>query len=50
MVTAANQRGLSLSFRFLDDAAGFPIGESPIPYDPSNTFAYAFYVGLAEHH
>jgi general L-amino acid transport system permease protein len=46
MVTAANQRGLSLSFRFLDDAAGFPIGESPIPYNPSNTFAYAFYVGL----
>jgi general L-amino acid transport system permease protein len=46
VVTAANQRGLSLGFRFLDDAAGFPIGESPIPYDPSNTFAYAFYVGL----
>lgn len=46
VVTAANQRGLSLGFRFLDDAAGFPIGESPIPYEPSNTFAYAFYVGL----
>jgi ABC-type amino acid transport system permease subunit len=46
LVTAANQRGLSLGFRFLNDAAGFPIGESPVPYDPSNTFAYAFYVGL----
>lgn len=46
VITAANQRGLSLGFRFLNDAAGFPIGESPVPYDPSNTFAYAFYVGL----
>ena len=46
MVTAANQRGLSLGFGFLDDSAGFPIGESPVPYTPSDTFAYAFYVGL----
>jgi general L-amino acid transport system permease protein len=46
LVTAANQRGLSLGFGFLDNSAGFPIGESVIPYDPSNTFAYAFYVGL----
>ena len=42
VITAANQRRLSLGVRFLNDAAGFPIGESPVPYDPSNTFAYAF--------
>lgn len=46
MITAANQRGLTFSFRFLRESAGFPLGESPIPYDPSRTFAYAFYVGL----
>jgi general L-amino acid transport system permease protein len=46
MVSAANQRGISLGFRFLRESAGFPLGESPIPYDPSRSFAYAFYVGF----
>jgi general L-amino acid transport system permease protein len=46
MISATNQRGLSLGFRFLRESAGFPLGESPIPYDPSKSFAYAFYVGL----
>jgi general L-amino acid transport system permease protein len=46
LISAANQRGLTFSFRFLQESAGFPLGESPVPYDPSRTFAYAFYVGL----
>ncbi len=46
VVSAANQRGLSLGFRFLRESAGFPIGETPIPYDPSRSFAYAFLVGV----
>lgn len=46
VMTAANQRGLSFGFQFLREPAGFPLGESPIPYDPSRSFAYAFYVGL----
>jgi general L-amino acid transport system permease protein len=46
LASAAAQRGLNFSFRFLRDSAGFPLGESPIPYDPSRSFAYAFYVGL----
>jgi len=44
--TAAQQRGLSLGFAFLKESAGFPIGESDIPYDPSDSFAYAFWVGV----
>ncbi len=43
---AAEARGLSLSFAFLDDPAGFPISDPAIPYDPSDTFGYAFLVGL----
>lgn len=43
---AAEQRGLSLSYDFLSEAAGFPISESLIPYDPSYSFAYAFVVGI----
>lgn len=46
VISAANQRGLSLGFRFLKESAGFPIGETPIPYDPSRSFAYAFLVGV----
>jgi general L-amino acid transport system permease protein len=43
---AAEQRGLSLGYDFLEGAAGFPISESVIPYDPSNSFLYAFWVGI----
>lgn len=43
---AAEARGLSLGFEFISEAAGFPIGESDIPYDPSRSFLYAFLVGL----
>ena len=46
VINAAEQRGLSLGFEFIQEAAGFPIGESDIPYDPSRSFLYAFLVGL----
>lgn len=46
VLDAAAQRGLGLGFRFLKESAGFPIGESPIPYDPSRSFRYAFWVGI----
>ncbi|GAB4518290.1 MAG: ABC transporter permease subunit [Anaerolineae bacterium] len=45
MVTALEQRGLSLSFRFLQLEAGFQIGEG-IAYSPSDTYGRAFLVGL----
>jgi general L-amino acid transport system permease protein len=43
---AADQRGLSMSYDFLSQETGFPIGESIIPYDPSESFLYAFTVGI----
>jgi len=43
---AANSRGLSLGFGFLDDSAGFAIDDTPIAYDPSSTFGRALLVGL----
>jgi general L-amino acid transport system permease protein len=46
VINAAEQRGLSLGFDFLDESAGFPIGESDLPYDPSRSFLYAFTVGI----
>lgn len=46
VIQAAEQRGLSLGFGFLEESAGFPIGESDIPYDPSRSFARAFLVGV----
>lgn len=45
-LAAANARGLGLTYDFLNIEAGFPIGESPVPYDPSQTFVYALFVGL----
>ena len=32
--------------KFLQEAAGFPISESVIPYEPSRPFLYAFWVGI----
>lgn len=46
VIRAANLRGLSLGFGFLSQSAGFPIGETVIPYDPSDTFLYAFWAGV----
>lgn len=45
IVNAAERRGLGLGFRFLDDAAGFSISESIIPYSPSDSFLRALLVG-----
>jgi general L-amino acid transport system permease protein len=46
VLEAAEARGLSWGYDFLDEAAGFPISESIIPYDPSFSFARAFVVGI----
>lgn len=46
VISSAEQRGLSLGFGFLNESAGFPIGESDMPYDPSRSFLYAFTVGV----
>ena len=43
---AADARGMTLTFDFLKEAAGFPISNPPIEYNPSMTFGRAFLVGL----
>ncbi|PWB49826.1 MAG: polar amino acid ABC transporter permease [Anaerolineales bacterium] len=40
------QRGMPLTYGFLDEAAGFPIKEAFIPYAPTMTFGRAVLVGL----
>ncbi|MGK7891006.1 MAG: amino acid ABC transporter permease [Leptolyngbyaceae cyanobacterium] len=40
------RQGLGLSFSFLPQSANFNIGDAPIGYDKSNSFAYAFFVGI----
>ena len=47
-IQGANQRGMSLNFRFLSDPAEFPISDPLLPYDPSRSFGYAFAVGLVK--
>ena len=39
-------RSIASGFSFFDDAAGFAIGETPLAYTPSDTFARAILVGL----
>ena len=46
VLQAAEARGLSWGYEFLDEAAGFPISESLLPYDASYPFARAFVIGL----
>jgi general L-amino acid transport system permease protein len=46
VLRAAEARGLSWSYGFLDEAAGFPISESLLPYDASYPFARAFVIGV----
>jgi general L-amino acid transport system permease protein len=46
LIAAMDQRGLSFEFGFLEQTAGFEIGESPIPYQATDTYAQAFVVGL----
>lgn len=46
LTSAMGQRGLSFSFGFLNQTAGFDIPESPVPYQPTDTYGEAFIVGL----
>ena len=46
VLAAANERGFSLGFDFLREEAGFPIAESVIGYEESDTFLYALGVGI----
>lgn len=43
---AAEARNMTLTFGFLKEAAGFPISNPPIEYQPSMSFGRAFLVGL----
>jgi general L-amino acid transport system permease protein len=40
------QRGMSLTYGFLKEPAGFPIKETYIPYEPTMSFGRAFLAGL----
>jgi general L-amino acid transport system permease protein len=46
--TAANlqRANIASGFGFLEERAGFEIGQSPIAYSPDRTYAYALVVGL----
>jgi len=46
VLQAAEARGLSWSYSFLSEAAGFPISESLLPYDASYPFSRAFLIGI----
>lgn len=39
-------RGIAMGFDFLGRAARFPVSESILPYSPTDSFAWAFTVGL----
>ena len=43
---AAEARGFSLGYSFLNDPAGFPINDPGIEYDPSMSYGRAILVGL----
>jgi general L-amino acid transport system permease protein len=43
---AAEARNMTLTYGFLREAAGFPISNPPIEYNPSMTYTRAFLVGL----
>ncbi len=46
LTSALHRKGLASGFDFLGIEAGFGIGESLIPYSPSDTYGRAFLVGL----
>ena len=46
VLEAAEDRGLSLGFEFLELEAGFPISESLIGYEESDSYLHAFTVGI----
>ena len=47
--TLANlaKRGITVGFDFVTRSARFPISEGVLPYQPSDSFAWAFAAGLA---
>ncbi|MEJ2447817.1 MAG: ABC transporter permease subunit, partial [Anaerolineales bacterium] len=45
-IRAADARNMNLTFGFLKEAAGFPISNPPIDYEPAMSFGRAFLVGL----
>jgi general L-amino acid transport system permease protein len=46
LVANFQQKQLSFGFDFLQSQAGFNIGETPIPYQPTDTYAHALRVGI----
>ena len=46
VTTNLARQGLTMGYGFMRNPASFGIGESFIPYDPSNTYAHALLVGL----
>ena len=46
-VSNLTSRGIKVGFAFLSRPARFPISESVLPYDPSDSFLWAYTVGLA---
>jgi general L-amino acid transport system permease protein len=46
LTSAMRQRGLVAGFDYLRNTSGFEIGESIIPYRPTDTYGRAFVVGL----
>ncbi len=46
LFSAADKRGLAMGFGFLSEEAGFPIGESVLAYEESDSFQYAFLAGV----
>ena len=46
VTTNLARQGLAVGYGFMTNPASFGIGESFIPYDPSNTYARALIVGL----
>jgi general L-amino acid transport system permease protein len=46
LVQNLQRLGIQLGFGFLNSQAGFGIGDSPIPYQPSDSYSRALLVGL----
>lgn len=46
LTTNLARQGLTVGYGFMDNPASFGIGESFVPYEPSDTYARALFVGL----
>jgi general L-amino acid transport system permease protein len=46
LMSAMADRNLTFGYGFLDQRAGFEIGDSPVPYSANDTYGQAFLVGL----